>query len=582
MEGLVFENMFENKDKKRKKSEDQVSFNAPQDQSWKTAESDILSKRRMISVTSPYSSNGNRSEHNDSNNDADNESKDRRLEHYKVEMKSLNRGFEACIKKKLDFDPKICLRNDVEKYKVYASIFGKRYTRETGNTVATCGMGDCGQLGLTDNIMGAKSPKPIKDGFGGEAICQVACGGLHNVVLTDQGNVFTFGCNDDGAVGIRSKDSTIYDPQLLSQGDEGFLSSIGSKNEGIMQVAAGDSSSFALTAEGDLYFWGAYKDTEGKHFRYPTPNFDKRTWEDKDIFDKETKEVVPPPRGFQVIPIQVELPKEAGRAVQVECGDNFSVILFDNDQLYSTGLDARGEMARGDHLPPVRDENSKKYNLEVLKNEYLKPKPVIFAPVPNVLKRRVISVACGANHLLVATVDICNGGYTSFTAYSSGLNNYGQLGHGDLDDRKILTCIEALKDSKITSVAAGNHHSLCLDASGTYLYAFGRGDSGQLGLESTIPPPGYLKKSPLSLFLEPPSQKNPKIVQIVAGSNHNLVRTENGDIYSWGYGDLGALGLGTEEDEYRPKKMKISSRSKVCDIDAGGQHTAFVIEKAQK
>lgn len=35
----------------------------------------------------------------------------------------------------------------------------------------------------------------------GKNVCNIACGALHNVAVTSEGRVYTWGCNDDGAVG---------------------------------------------------------------------------------------------------------------------------------------------------------------------------------------------------------------------------------------------------------------------------------------------------------------------------------------------------------------------------------------------
>lgn len=32
-------------------------------------------------------------------------------------------------------------------------------------------------------------------------VCGIACGGLHNAVFTEQGQVYTWGCADDGSLG---------------------------------------------------------------------------------------------------------------------------------------------------------------------------------------------------------------------------------------------------------------------------------------------------------------------------------------------------------------------------------------------
>lgn len=50
-----------------------------------------------------------------------------------------------------------------------------------------------------------KKPRriPIFDmgGLVGNKILKIVCGGMHTVALSNQGRVFTWGCNDEGALG---------------------------------------------------------------------------------------------------------------------------------------------------------------------------------------------------------------------------------------------------------------------------------------------------------------------------------------------------------------------------------------------
>jgi alpha-tubulin suppressor-like RCC1 family protein len=32
-------------------------------------------------------------------------------------------------------------------------------------------------------------------------VCGIACGGIHNAVYTESGQVYTWGCSDDGSLG---------------------------------------------------------------------------------------------------------------------------------------------------------------------------------------------------------------------------------------------------------------------------------------------------------------------------------------------------------------------------------------------
>lgn len=43
--------------------------------------------------------------------------------------------------------------------------------------------------------------EPIPNPLFKASILQIACGGLHSIILTTDGKVFTMGCNDEGALG---------------------------------------------------------------------------------------------------------------------------------------------------------------------------------------------------------------------------------------------------------------------------------------------------------------------------------------------------------------------------------------------
>jgi alpha-tubulin suppressor-like RCC1 family protein len=79
-------------------------------------------------------------------------------------------------------------------------------------------------------------------------------------------------------------------------------------------------------------------------------------------------------------------------------------------------------------------------DLDLMKEHFLKPKHILWQCNPS-LKRSVISVAIGRNHLVVAARDP---GLSVGKVYTSGVNAYGQLGLGDEGkgtDRHALTLV---------------------------------------------------------------------------------------------------------------------------------------------
>ena len=77
----------------------------------------------------------------------------------------------------------------------------------------------------------------------------VACGVAHTVVLTRGGRVFTFGQNEDDELGLGPASEPFYlEPQCIPQAHF--------NGEDIVFVAAGPAKTMAVSAQGNVYAWG--------------------------------------------------------------------------------------------------------------------------------------------------------------------------------------------------------------------------------------------------------------------------------------------------------------------------------------
>ena len=102
-------------------------------------------------------------------------------------------------------------------------------------------------------------------------VVQIDCGGMHTIALTNDNKIVTWGVNDKGALGRETawegglRDADASD----SEDEEGELNpkestpadipaSAFPKDTKFVQVAAGDSCSFALTDTGLVYGWGTF------------------------------------------------------------------------------------------------------------------------------------------------------------------------------------------------------------------------------------------------------------------------------------------------------------------------------------
>lgn len=107
------------------------------------------------------------------------------------------------------------------------------------------GSGDCGQLALGEDVEQSLVPK-LHPFFEKIPIVSVVAGGLHSLALSADGRVFSWGCNDEKALGHAF-------PEFVVGQVEGL------EGKRIVQVAAGDSISAALTDEGKVFSWGTFR-----------------------------------------------------------------------------------------------------------------------------------------------------------------------------------------------------------------------------------------------------------------------------------------------------------------------------------
>ena len=87
----------------------------------------------------------------------------------------------------------------------------------------------------------------------------------------------------------------------------------------------------------------------------------------------------------------------------------------------------------------------------------------------------------------------------------------------------------------------------------------------------------------MSYYISPPTTSQ-RVTAISCGGNHNLALTQSNSVYTWGYGDMLALGHGKETDEKIPRKLNFASKGSkdnissitVTQIAGGGQHSAVI------
>ncbi|XP_003229442.1 regulator of chromosome condensation [Anolis carolinensis] len=386
----------------------------------------------------------------------------------------------------------------------------------------TLGQGDLGQLGLGPNVMARKRPALVQLP---EKIIQAEAGGVHTVCLTETGKIYTFGCNDEGALGRdTSEEGSESTPGLVDL------------KEKVVQVSAGDSHTAALTEDGRVFIWGAFRDENG------------------------VIGLLAPQKGEENVgsPLPVELQLDVP-VVKIASGSHHLALVSMAGNLYTCGCGDNGQLGR---VPQVFTARGGRRGLKLL----LLPQTISVKQRGCKTKGRIRDVFCGSYSTLAITQE---GHVIGF-----GLSNYYQLGSQGIETYYLPKILTAFKNSSRSWVkfSAGQHHTVCLDSEGT-VYSLGRADYGMLGLGQ-----GSAEKATPTAI-----PGVPKSSSVACGERVGFAVTEDGRAFAWGMGSNLQLGTGEEDDAWSPVQMsgqQLENRT-VLSVSGGGQHTVLLVKDKQ-
>uniref|UniRef100_A0A8C9VCC7 HECT and RLD domain containing E3 ubiquitin protein ligase 3 n=1 Tax=Scleropages formosus TaxID=113540 RepID=A0A8C9VCC7_SCLFO len=109
-------------------------------------------------------------------------------------------------------------------------------------SVYTCGSNSCGQLGH-------EKPGGMPELVGAldaQKIVMVSCGWAHSVAVNKQGQVFAWGAGSGGQLGLGTAEDTVRVPRLIKKLCEHRIS----------QITCGNQHCIALSKDGQLFTWG--------------------------------------------------------------------------------------------------------------------------------------------------------------------------------------------------------------------------------------------------------------------------------------------------------------------------------------
>ncbi len=165
----------------------------------------------------------------------------------------------------------------------------------------------------------------------------------------------------------------------------------------------------------------------------------------------------------------------------------------------------------------------------------------------------IIDISAGEDHSLFLKND--------GTVWSTGRNDYGQLGDGTFTNKNIP--IQILGLTNISAISAGTDHSLFLKNDGT-VWGVGRGGFGQLGNGTLVN-----VNIPVQIL------GLTGINAISAGGFHSLFLKNDSTVWATGRNNFGQLGNGTTL-QYNSNPFQIPNISDIIALDAGGGFSIFL------
>ncbi|CAF1207095.1 unnamed protein product [Didymodactylos carnosus] len=398
-------------------------------------------------------------------------------------------------------------------------------TLKVGGQVLALGENGMRQLGLSANIPERQNAQPVAIP---EKVIQIAAGPMHSAVLTDKNQIYSFGCNDEKALGHTENDDEDSDDESeVKFGSVDFTKIITNKNEQIIQVVAGDSHTMILTNVGKVYGWGTFRSSTNGPFGLITKN------------------------KIESEPVEIPLPE---KIIKIASGHDFVLFLSETGCVYSSGNGETGQLGR---ISRYSAEYSRHGGTERL----LTPAPIEYNRKNLKEKQLVFSDIFASAHGFFLKAEDQN------ISLGCGLNNFHQLGFESTEPIFFPTYIPSLDGHEWIKFSGGLHHTLALAKDGS-VFSFGRHYEGQLGIEN------------IDKHLSEPTRIDdvPKAVDISCGNHVSFVIDENGKAYSFGGGASLQHGHG-QRDVKKPEMIssKYMDIKSVQMVAVGSQHTLFLV-----
>ena len=192
------------------------------------------------------------------------------------------------------------------------------------------------------------------------------------------------------------------------------------------------------------------------------------------------------------------------------------------------------------------------------------PRPVLF-PSPSA-SSPIASISIADHHYAVVTRD--------GAVYTAGTNRYNELGHSGGGSQP-LRRVPSLPPC--VAVQCGKWQTVALTAAGE---VFSWGWAGSFFSPNAL---GHGDKQPCPHPKRVEALQGSRVRGIAAGEEHVLALTEEGQVWAWGKGEFGRLGLGGSGNQLSPQRVDALTGSglEVASVVCGSSFSAAVLRDGQ-
>lgn len=293
--------------------------------------------------------------------------------------------------------PELVVALDTQKITMVSCGWAHSMAVNEQGQVFAWGAGEGGQLGLGTAEAAVRIPRLVKR-LCDHRISQVMCGNQHCIALSRDGQLFTWGQNTSGQLGLGKGEPSKLSPHPLKS-----LAGIP-----LAKITAGGDHSFALSLSGAVFGWG--KNKAGQ----------------LGLNDKQDR----------AVPCHIKFLRSQ-KVVHISCGDEHTAALTKDGGLFTFGDGSWGQLGHGST------------------NNELLPRRVL-----ELMGTEVSQITCGRHHTLAFVPS--SGVVYAFGCNSHGQLGTGMLGDARSPYPVKTSFLTGNFQRIVTKIICGGDHSLLL------------------------------------------------------------------------------------------------------------------------